>query len=219
MSTRPYSKQCKCSTPQDSLFDGVAMWSYALNPNLGRSSRLTTDEVDKISQTPNRKPSSWQELEADDVGKTALALFSPLGRCITGECIFVDNGEQQIRNLEPNPLFLARAGHLSTTVGSGSLDPTHWILHLSLSGMHSGRKYRGRHCTSTTKTQAQNPKHFVDFYRRPSRDGRRGRLGLLRAVPTVPVHPGQAKGKGRRRIIVLASLSVLGWARWGDSTK
>lgn len=33
-----------------------------------------------------------QELEADDVGKTALALFSPLGRCITGECIFVDNG-------------------------------------------------------------------------------------------------------------------------------
>ena len=69
------------------------MWSYALNPNLGRSSRLTTDEVDKISQTPNRKPSSWQELEADDVGKTALALFSPLGRCITGECIFVDNGE------------------------------------------------------------------------------------------------------------------------------
>lgn len=33
-----------------------------------------------------------QDLTADDVGKTALALFSPLGRCITGETIFVDNG-------------------------------------------------------------------------------------------------------------------------------
>lgn len=33
-----------------------------------------------------------QDLEADDVGKTALALLSPMGRCITGETIFVDNG-------------------------------------------------------------------------------------------------------------------------------
>lgn len=33
-----------------------------------------------------------QDLTADDVGKTALALFSPLGRCVTGETVFVDNG-------------------------------------------------------------------------------------------------------------------------------
>ena len=33
-----------------------------------------------------------QSLEADDVGKTTLALFSPLCRCITGETIYVDNG-------------------------------------------------------------------------------------------------------------------------------
>jgi enoyl-[acyl-carrier protein] reductase I len=33
-----------------------------------------------------------QQLYSDDVGNTAAFLLSPLARCITGSCIYVDNG-------------------------------------------------------------------------------------------------------------------------------
>eukprot|EP00281_Chroomonas_sp_CCMP1168_P022887 CAMPEP_0206226886 /NCGR_PEP_ID=MMETSP0047_2-20121206/8330_1 /ASSEMBLY_ACC=CAM_ASM_000192 /TAXON_ID=195065 /ORGANISM="Chroomonas mesostigmatica_cf, Strain CCMP1168" /LENGTH=349 /DNA_ID=CAMNT_0053650003 /DNA_START=101 /DNA_END=1150 /DNA_ORIENTATION=+ len=45
-----------------------------------------------IDYMKTNAPLANQDLNADDVGKTALGLFSNLSRCITGEVVFVDNG-------------------------------------------------------------------------------------------------------------------------------